>query len=163
MCSRLLLNYVVEKVTYGVTWQDLNDEINQNTNFAKLTSVKRLFLVYITVNLKSKHLVCLSFLWWQFFWGSERKCFTHILGSSSNINIVVNAKNYSTFYSFDMVFAKKISHSLRFLNSISDFCYSIKSSNRTDGTGIHCEACTMRIFLLKLILMTYLNIRLPTP
>ena len=29
--------------------------------------------------LKSKHSVCLNFLWWQvFFWGNERKYFTHI-------------------------------------------------------------------------------------
>ena len=30
--------------------------------------------------MKSKHLVCLSFLWWQVFWGNERKHFTHIPG-----------------------------------------------------------------------------------
>ena len=47
-----------------------------------------MFFFCITVNfiiqkLKSKHLVCLSFLWWQaFFWGNERKCFPHIPGQS---------------------------------------------------------------------------------
>ena len=38
---------------------------------------------YISVNLiiwklKSKHLVCLNYLWWQVFWGKERKYFPHI-------------------------------------------------------------------------------------
>ena len=37
-------------------------------------------------NLKSKHLVCLSFLWWQVFWGNERKYSTHILGHTIKIN-----------------------------------------------------------------------------
>ena len=39
---------------------------------------------FITVNfiiqkLKSKHLVCLSFLWWQVFWGGTRENIIHIL------------------------------------------------------------------------------------
>ena len=35
---------------------------------------------FITQKLKSKHLVCFSFLWRQVFWGNERKYFTHIPG-----------------------------------------------------------------------------------
>ena len=38
---------------------------------------------FIIIELKSKHLVCLSFLWWQVFLRKERKYFTHILGLSS--------------------------------------------------------------------------------
>ena len=34
----------------------------------------------IIQRLKSKHLVCLSFLRWQIFWGNKRKYFPHILG-----------------------------------------------------------------------------------
>ena len=54
------------------TFQFLNDKIDQNTNFAKWLSAKWLFLVCIIVNfiiqkLKSKPLVCLSFLWRQDF------------------------------------------------------------------------------------------------
>ena len=35
---------------------------------------------FIFQNLKYKHLVCLSFLSWQVFWGNERKYITHIPG-----------------------------------------------------------------------------------
>ena len=37
---------------------------------------------FIIQKLKSKHLVCLSFLWWVFFEVNERKYFTHIPGLS---------------------------------------------------------------------------------
>ena len=64
----------------------MNDEIDQNTNFANLSSAKRLFLgitIYFTIQkLKNKLLVCVSFLWGEVFWGNERKCFAHILGVS---------------------------------------------------------------------------------
>jgi hypothetical protein len=33
--------------------------------------------------LKSKHLVCLSILWWEVFWGIEREYFAHILSLSA--------------------------------------------------------------------------------
>ena len=49
------------------TFQLLNDKIVQNTNFAKLPSAKWLFfgidINIIIQKLKSKHSVCLSFLW----------------------------------------------------------------------------------------------------
>ena len=35
---------------------------------------------FIIQKLKSKHLFCLSFLWWDFFLGNERKYFAHIPG-----------------------------------------------------------------------------------
>ena len=35
-------------------------------------------VTFIIQKLKSKHFVCPSFLWWQVFWGNERKYFTHI-------------------------------------------------------------------------------------
>ena len=35
--------------------------------------------------LKSKHLVCLNFLWWQVFWGNESKQFPHILDQRHQI------------------------------------------------------------------------------
>ena len=48
----------------------MNDKIDPNTNFAKLPSAKWLFFVgFIIQKSKSKHLVCLRFLWWQFFEG----------------------------------------------------------------------------------------------
>ena len=43
---------------------------------------KTVLVNLIIQKLKSKHLVCLSFLWWQGFWGNERKYFTHIPGLS---------------------------------------------------------------------------------
>ena len=49
------------------TFEFLNDEIDQNTNFAELPSAKWLFFGIncnsIISKLKSKHLVCHSFLW----------------------------------------------------------------------------------------------------
>ena len=37
---------------------------------------------FIIQKLKSKHLVCLSFLWWEIFWRDERKYLAYILGHS---------------------------------------------------------------------------------
>ena len=51
------------------TFQFLNDEIDQNTNFAKLLSVK---------NWKVNTYFVSVFSGDRFFWGNERKCFTHI-------------------------------------------------------------------------------------
>ena len=63
------------------TFQFLNDKIPKATILPNC-QVPKGFL-YITVNLiiwklKIKRLVCLSFLWWQVFWGNERKIFPHI-------------------------------------------------------------------------------------
>ena len=61
------------------TFQSLNDEIDQVPNID--ISVNLIFQ-----KLKSKHFVCLSFLWWQVFlrdW--EEKYFTHIPGSSPTV------------------------------------------------------------------------------
>ena len=65
------------------TFQILIDKIDQNTNLAKLYSAKCFF--GITVNsiiqkLKIKHLVRLSFLWWEVFWEKEWKYFANIPG-----------------------------------------------------------------------------------
>ena len=61
----ILFNFIHQKKPFG-TWQ-----------FGTI----RVFVNSITKKLKSKHLVCLSFLWWQFFfWGNKRKYFIHIPG-----------------------------------------------------------------------------------
>ena len=56
----------------------MNEKIKPFTNrqFGKIGVLVN-FIIQI---MKSKHLVCLSFLWWQVFWGNERKHFTHIPG-----------------------------------------------------------------------------------
>ena len=54
-----------------------------DTHFAKSSSAKCFFgatVSFIIQKSKSKHLVCRSFQWLQFFWGNERKYFTHIPG-----------------------------------------------------------------------------------
>ena len=63
-------------------FQFLNDKIDQNTNFAKLSSAKWLFFGIIVnfaiQKLNSKHLVCLSFLWWEVFFEGTRENILHI-------------------------------------------------------------------------------------
>ena len=60
-------------------------------NLSPEKSKSKCQMVFIGINvnfiiqiqkLKSKPLVCLSFLRWQVFWGNERKYFTHIPGLS---------------------------------------------------------------------------------
>ena len=43
---------------------------------------------FIIQKLKSKRLFCLSFLWWQVFWGNERKYSTHIPGPSDMTRVI---------------------------------------------------------------------------
>ena len=57
------------------TFQFLNDKIDQNTNLAKLPGIKWLWYNFIIQKLKSKHLVCLSFLWWEVFLREREKIF----------------------------------------------------------------------------------------
>ena len=63
------------------TFQFSNDKIYSHTKKSHLALdnlSKLVFLVNCVIKkLKSKHLVCLSFLWWQVFWGNERK-YLHI-------------------------------------------------------------------------------------
>ena len=57
----------------------MNDKIDQNTNFAKLPSAKCHFfgktVNFVIQKLKSKHLVCLSFLQWQVFLREREEIF----------------------------------------------------------------------------------------
>ena len=61
------------------TFQLLNDKIVQNTNFAKLP-VPNVFFAnfanFIIQKFKSKHLVCLSFLWCVVFMREREKIFS---------------------------------------------------------------------------------------
>ena len=57
----------------SVCFSILTEKIDQNTNFAKLPSAKWLF--FWCIKLKSIHLVCLSFLWWQVFLRQREKIF----------------------------------------------------------------------------------------
>ena len=69
--------FTFQKKPFG-TWQ-----------YAKIGVMVNFFVQ----KLKSKHLVCLSLLWWQVFWGSERKYFTHNLGLGGNASLVVSRVN----------------------------------------------------------------------
>ena len=65
------------------TFQLLTDKIDPNTNLAKLPKVQNDFFLDIAVNtiiqkLKSKHLVCLSFLRWEVFFEGTRENILHI-------------------------------------------------------------------------------------
>ena len=84
------------------TFQFLNDKIYSYTVKSHLALGKIGGLInFITQKLKSKHLVCLSFLWWQFFWGKERKYFTHIPGLNSlSKSIEEKARKFCPFCTY---------------------------------------------------------------
>ena len=62
----------------------MKDKIDQNTNFAKLPTEKKFFfgiaVNFIIKTLKSKHLVCLSFLWSEFFLREREEIFSTYSG-----------------------------------------------------------------------------------
>ena len=105
----------------------MNGKIVQNTNFARSPSAQWLFLVlHITVNsiiqkLKSKHLVCLSFLRWQSFWGNKRKYFTHIPGLSQfSLFFLIEEKES---VSLKMTCIWKSCRTFKFLSSNQSYFY----------------------------------------
>ena len=67
-----LKNNNIQKAEQFAQLQFWMTKLTQNINFTKLPSAKRLFfgttVHFIIQKLKSKHLVCLSFLWWEVFW-----------------------------------------------------------------------------------------------
>ena len=76
---------------------------------------------YHIQKLKSKHLVCLSFLRWQSFWGNKRKYFTHIPGLSQfSLFFLIEEKES---ISLKMTCIWKSCRTFKFLSSNQSYFY----------------------------------------